>query len=252
MTLDGSRVLITGASTGIGLRVAARLLDRGARVVLTGLPPDRDVRAAAHSISRADARLRAVAMDVRDTTSVLAAVQEAEDAFGGIDILINNAGVASQQLVAEQDPQDAEREIGVNYLGTFRVTHAVLPQMLARRSGMIVNVASTLAKVPGPTQANYAASKAAIAAFSSALRGEVEGHGIAVKVFVPGLTATAMTEGLDVRSPRLLDPDDVAEHMLRALESSRPEYVTGASYRAFVTFGRIFPETARKLMTRFY
>lgn len=252
MALSGQGVLVTGASSGIGLAVASRLVGAGARVFITGLPPEAQVRAAASGTSADASRIGYAVMDSLDPESVRAAVAAAECFLGGIDILINNAGIASQSAVASQDLEAARREIDVNYFGMFRVTQAVLPAMLERGSGQIVNVASTLAKVPGPTQANYSASKAAIVAFSTALRSEVEDRGIAVKVFIPGLTATPLTEQLSVRSPNLLSPDDVAAHMLKALRSRHAQYVTGFSYRALMALSRLAPETARRLVKRYY
>lgn len=201
MTIAGSGVLITGASSGIGLEVASRLASAGARVFITGLPPEDDVRAAAAAIGAPSGRVGYAVLDVRDADAVRSTVNAATTFLGGIDILINNAGIASQSPVANQDLDVAAREFDVNYFGMFRVTQSVLPVMFARGRGQIVNVASTLAKVPGPTQANYSASKAAIVAFSSALRSEVEDRGITVKVFIPGLTATPLTEQLSVRAP---------------------------------------------------
>lgn len=248
----GRGVLVTGATSGIGLDVAAHLVDEGARVFLTGLPPEPEVHAAARAVSSDPTRVCHATMDVLDAASVRDAVGAAERFLGGIDILINNAGIASQSPVTIQDIEAARREIDVNYFGMFRVTQAVLPAMLKRGSGQIVNVASTLAKVPGPTQANYSASKAAIVAFSSALRSEVEDHGIMVKVFIPGLTATPLTDELSVRSPNLLSPHEVAAHLVKALRSRRPEYVTGLSYRALMALSRLAPETARRLVKRYY
>lgn len=250
--LSGRGVLVTGASSGIGLKVATRLVDEGARVFITGLPPEAQVHAAAAEISADSSRIGYAAMDSVDPTSVHAAVLAAEQFLGGIDILINNAGVASQSTAVTQDIEAARKEFDVNYFGMFRVTQAVLPAMLQRRSGQIVNVASTLAKVPGPTQANYSASKAAIAAFSTALRSEVEDDGITVTVFIPGLTKTPLTEQLSVRTPNLLSPDDVADHMVKALQSRHTQYVTGFSYRALIELGRLAPETARRLVKRYY
>lgn len=252
MTFAGSGILVTGASSGIGREVATRLVGEGARVFITGLPPEADVRAAARAVSADGTRVGHAVMDLLDPASVHDAVDAAERFLGTIDIVINNAGIATQALVAAQDMHVAVREFDVNYFGMFRVTQAVLPLMLAQGRGQIVNVASTLAKVPGPTQANYSASKAAIVAFSTALRSEVEDRGVAVKVFIPGLTATPLTEQLSVRSPKLLTPAEVAGHMLKALRSRRPLYVTGSSYRGLMTLDRLAPEIARRLVKRYY
>lgn len=252
MNLQNKRVFITGATTGIGLEIARELTKAGAKVFLTGLPPLGTVQAVTAGLRATATEVYSSVMDVLDDDSILAAVDAAMKAMGGIDILINNAGIATQQKICEQNVKIAEAEMRVNYLGMFRVTQCVLPGMLAAKNGMVINVASTLAKVPAPTQANYSASKAAIVAFSSALRSEVEDEGVEVKVFIPGLTATGMTKNLKVKTPDLLTPEAVAQHMMRAISSSQTEYVTGWTYRAFVLFSRLFPEMARRSIKKFY
>ena len=251
-SLSGKGVLITGGSSGIGLETAQRLVRAGARVFITGLPPDADVRAAAARISTDPRRIGYAVMDSLDPDSVNRASVAAQEFLGRIDVLVNNAGVASQFSVTDHDLDRAEAEMRINYFGMFRVTQAVLPGMLAHGQGTIVNVASTLARVPGPTQANYSATKAAIAAFSSSLRGEVEDHGVHVTVFVPGLTSTGMIQKLNVEAPYLLDPGVVAKHLVKSIRKHPAEYVTGLSYRSLVLMGRLMPETTRKLVKRYY
>ncbi|MFM9376495.1 SDR family NAD(P)-dependent oxidoreductase [Gordonia sp. VNK21] len=250
--LSGQRIVITGGSTGIGFEAARAAVAAGARVFITGLPPVDDVRQAAARISDDPTVVGYAAMDSSKPESVIAAAQAAEEFLGVIDVLVNNAGVSSQSLVVDHVVDRAEAEMRINYFGTFRMTQAILPAMLERGSGTIVNVASTLANVPAPTQANYGATKAAIKAFSGALRSEVERSGLNVTVFYPGLTRTAMTSSLNVRSPGLLDPEAVAKHLVKAIEDHPAHYTTGLLYRSLGLLGRIAPETSRRLLKRYY
>lgn len=250
--LAGKGVLITGGSSGIGFETARAAIGAGARVFITGAGPIDDVAAAAARIDADPSRIGHSVMDSLEPSSITSAVAAAEDFLQRIDVLVNNAGVASQFPVHLHDIDRAEAEMRINYFGMFRVTQAVLPSMLERREGTIVNVASTLANVPGPTQANYAATKAAIRAFSGALRSEVEDRGIDVTVFYPGLTATGMTKTLAVRSPRLLEPADVARHLVKAIEKHPAHYETGLFYEALAVVNRLLPETSRRMVKRYY
>ncbi len=252
MNLRDKKVLITGGTTGIGYEVAKALTQAGAEVFITGLPPQQDLDEACRTLSIGPHKPKGAVMDMLDQQSVADAITQAIQSLGHIDILINNAGVATQQLAWEQEYTAAQREIQINYLGMMLVTKLVLPGMLHRRSGTVVNVASTLALVPGPTQANYSASKAAIVAFSTSLRSEVEEKGISVTAFIPGLTATALTQKLNVKTPNLLTTTEVAQHMLRALADPKAMYITGRTYAFFGWYGRLFPESARKMIKRYY
>lgn len=250
MEIRDKRILITGASRGIGYAVAHELVRLGADVFLTARSSE-DLSAACNKLDPSGLRAHYAVMDISNEDSVKYALKIAQDTLGGIDILINNAGIAFQNMVWETDFDKVEQEIHVNYLGTYLVTRLVLPGMLHKKQGMILNVASLLGKVPNPTQANYGASKAAIIAFSSALRSEVEDHGIVVKVFMPGLTATEMTEALKFNAPTLMKSEEVAKLMIKFMKSEKPEYVCGLANRGIVNFSRFFPEGARKIMKHF-
>jgi NAD(P)-dependent dehydrogenase (short-subunit alcohol dehydrogenase family) len=168
------RVVVTGAASGIGRATAARLRERGAGVV--GL----DVNAAEGTI---------VACDVRDQASVDAAVAQAIETFGGgLDVLINCAGIGDPQSAAEPPSEDALRVLDVNLLGTWRVTAAALPALRASR-GRVVNVASGLAHLSVPFAPAYCASKRGVVAYSDALRLEVAGE-VDVTTVYPGYVRT--------------------------------------------------------------
>lgn len=247
MILKNKGVLVTGASQGISYAIARELANRGARVFLTARSEER-LAATCRKISQDGFQAFYAVMDVSDKKSVETVVMKVQDKLSSIDILINNAGITSQQMVVDQDFAQAEREMHTNYLGTFLVTQMVLLSMLKNKRGMIVNVSSTIGKVPSPTQANYCASKAAIIAFSAALQSEVEDRGIQVRVFLPGYTNTEMTRSLKFKTPQPMAPEEVAKHMVKAIYSRKREYICGGANRGIVNLSRLFPEKARKIM----
>ena len=179
MNLNNQRVLIIGASRGIGLAIAQELARHGARLFIMARDENR-LMTACEKLAQSGAKVSCGTMDISDLGSIATAIQKSIEVMGGIDILINNAAITTQRMVVDQDMCLVEQEMRVNYLGVYAATQTVLPTMLAQKGGMIVNIASTIGKVPSPTQANYCASKAAIIAFSEALRSEVEDQGVQV------------------------------------------------------------------------
>ena len=179
------RVLVTGASRGIGRATALALARRGERVVLCARS-----REGLEAVAReAGERAEIAVLDVTDDESVARALGEIL-ARGPVDVLVNNAGVYEQQLFLAQDPAWQRREMEVNYFGALRVTRAVLPSMLTRGRGTIVNVSSLIGAIPCPATASYCASKAALNAWTHALRGEFSHRGVRTVVFMPSHTAT--------------------------------------------------------------
>ncbi|GAA4423221.1 oxidoreductase [Georgenia halophila] len=173
--------LVTGASTGIGARTASRLVDAGYRVFGTSRRGRGD-----HD------GVQMLQMDVRDDESVREAVGAVTEAAGHIDILVNNAGVAHQGFAEETGRAEADAVFETNFFGPIRVTDAVLPQMRRRRSGRVINVGSLAAWIGEPGETMYAASKAALARYSEALRHEVWHLGISVSLVEPGAFTTGV------------------------------------------------------------
>jgi 3-oxoacyl-[acyl-carrier protein] reductase len=236
------RILVTGASRGIGREAALALARRGDRVVLAA----RDERALASLAEeiRAEGGAAEVApVDVTDDRSVALAAERVL-AEGPLDVLVNNAGRASQLPFVAQPLADARAELEVNYLGALRMTHAFLPSMLSARSGVIVNVSSLLGAVPAPASANYSATKAALNAWSYALRGEVASRGVKVVVFMPSHTATEAGAATEFRGIYLLPVQYVAKELLRAIDRTPRAYVSSPVYRMFVRLAGIFPAWA--------
>lgn len=173
---------ITGCSTGLGRALAQAVLERGENAAITA----RDTRSL-DDVAKAypDAAL-ALTLDVTDDDQVAAAVRQAEDAFGGIDVLVNNAGYGYRAAVEEGDPADVRRLFATNFFGPVALIQAALPGMRARRSGAIVNISSIGALRRPPGSGYYAASKAALEAMTGSLRTEAEPLGIKVIAVEPG------------------------------------------------------------------
>ena len=190
--IAGKTVLITGAARGIGAETARRLASKGARVSLVGLEPEELEKVAAQC--GPDAIW--FETDVTDWDALDRAVSGTVERFGGIDVVMANAGIASGGLVRYTDVDAWERVIEVNLLGVFRTVRTCLPHVIERR-GYILPVASLAAAVHSPVMSAYSASKAAVEAFGDALRGEVAHHGVSVGVAYFSWIATDMVAGGD-------------------------------------------------------
>jgi len=188
---DGQVAVVTGASSGIGRRLSLDLAGRGA--VVTG------VARRAELLGELEARLRqsspesrARVCDVSDIAAFTALLAEIESGQGRIDILVNNAGTEVPTPAAAGFTDDYRRIFEVNFFGLVAGTLAVLPGMTARGSGVVVNVSSDVARAPEPREAAYAASKAAVAAFTESIAHEVGARGVSVHVLYPAWVPTAM------------------------------------------------------------
>ncbi|WP_274389230.1 SDR family NAD(P)-dependent oxidoreductase [Paraburkholderia tagetis] len=195
-TLKDRHAVVTGGGSGIGAATAAALLRAGARVTLMGrdaakLDAQRDALSAALG---GGAQIACVSVDVTDEDAVSAAFARAADGLGAIDILVNNAGQATASPFAQTDLALWKRMLDVNLTGVFLCTRAVLPAMLARKSGRIVNVASTAGQVGYPYVAAYCASKHGVIGMTRALALEVATQGITVNAVCPGYTETELLQ----------------------------------------------------------
>jgi NAD(P)-dependent dehydrogenase (short-subunit alcohol dehydrogenase family) len=174
--------LITGCSSGLGRDLARAVLEAGHSAVATA----RDAASLRDLTEPYPDRALAVALDVTDPAQVAAAVRQGEERFGGIDVLVNNAGYGYRAAVEEGDEADVAALFATNVFGPVALIKAVLPGMRARRSGAVVNISSIGARICPPGSGYYAASKAALEGLSGSLRKELEPLGIAVVVVEPG------------------------------------------------------------------
>jgi 3-oxoacyl-[acyl-carrier protein] reductase len=190
--LAGKRALVTGGSRGIGRGIATGLAAEGARVVVMDVLAPASNEPPGTETPEWLSQVLHVIGDVSDEASVSQAVGQATSSMGGIDILVCCAGVVSESPVHELDSGEWDRVLNINLRGVFLCAKAVLPQMLARREGRIINVASQLGQIGGDRMAHYSASKAGVIGFTKALAREVAQHNVQVNAIAPGPIETDM------------------------------------------------------------
>ncbi len=254
------RALVTGGARGIGRAIAEALVAEGVAVVLL----DRDGPQAAETaraIAAKGGQCNAVVADVTDGQQLQAAVEEAVAALGGpIDILVNNAGIVVPGHFSETEPADTFAQIDVNLKAPLYLTHLLLPRMLARGRGHIVNIASAAGRAPCPAVAIYTATKFAVVGFSEALRAELAGTGVHVSAICPGLIRTGILDEATVRrlpQKRLellarlgASPRRVAAATISALKHDRAVVTVTGPAHVFNLWYRHFPRSFRWTLAR--
>ena len=230
--------LVTGAARGIGKAVAAALAEAGASVVLTDLLPE--VHETTAALQEKGYKVSAVTGNVASLADAQQMVDKAVEEYGRLDILVNNAGITRDNLLLRMSEEDWDQVIAVNLKGTFNMTKAAVKTMLKQRSGKIINIASVIGQIGNTGQANYAASKAGVIAFTKTMARELAGRGIRVNAVAPGFIQSQMTEKLpeDLKNTILRQiplgkfgqPEDVAKVVL-FLASGASGYITGQVLR---------------------
>src|ERR1700752_4642843 len=193
--------LITGCSTGLGRALAEAVIGAGHKAVVTA----RDVGKVADLAEANPGRVLAVALDVTEPAQVTSAVQRAEERFGGVDVLVNNAGYGYRAAVEEGEDAEVRTLFETHFFGTIAMIKAVLPGMRTRRSGAIVNISSIGATVTPMGSGYYSAAKAAIEGISGALRGELAPLGISVTIVEPAAFRTDFAGRSLTQSARVID-----------------------------------------------
>lgn len=209
-------VLITGGTRGIGRALAETLLRAGDKVAVTGTSEDGVVKAETE-LARLG-QVAAIVCDVRDGSSAELAARTVVAKFGGLDVLVNNAGVGVGVPIAEMPHDEWDRIIGTNLTGVFNCCKAAIPHLRQRGGGWIVNISSLASKNPFPGGAAYCASKAAVNAFSEALMQELRYDNIRVTYVLPGSVATGFSgRESSAGSDWKLSPEDVARAIVDVL-----------------------------------
>jgi NAD(P)-dependent dehydrogenase (short-subunit alcohol dehydrogenase family) len=185
MLLKGKVALVTGTATGIGAEVARLFGEQGASLILLDRDRDRN-QAAAAALAAAGVPVRAAALDLRDGAAVRAAVADALDALGQIDILVNNAGVYPRRAFLETSEAEWDDMQAINLKSMFHLAQAVLPGMVARRAGKLVNISSVTFHLGMANLVHYVASKGGVIGFTRSLAREMGGHNIHVNCVTPG------------------------------------------------------------------
>jgi len=250
--LDRAVCLVTGATSGIGRATALKLLEPevGARVIALGRDGGalQELAASAREEGYPQDRIVNIRADLSDPGDIDLAANEALAAFGRVDALVNNAAQGWAGSFVDQDADGADYLVRVNLIAPIRLTRALLPGMLERRRGAIVNVSSVAGHVGVKDEAVYVSTKAGLIGFSESLRYELAGSGVTVGVVSPGVVRTAFFERrghpYDRRFPRPISAERAAETIVRALRSGRPQL--------FVPRWMAFPARFRGTWPRLY
>lgn len=246
-------IVITGASSGLGAVFAEQLVDRGCGLLLTGRDQPRLEAVRSRVLALApDTEVELVVGDLGTEAGLADLVSRLDGR--PVELLINNAGYGTYGAFADADPAREHGMIDVNVNALVALSHAVLPGMVARGRGGIVNVASTISFQPAPYQAGYGATKAFVLSFSQALWGETRGTGVTVTALCPGPTATGFVDALsaDVSHvglyKHLAAPGPVVRAGLRGLDRGRAVVVPGWRNKLSALSGRVSPGWASALI----
>ena len=212
---EGKTVLITGGSRGLGLNIARQLVGEGARLVICARDPEELLRAEAELVARGGT-VKSIHCDIKQRDQVQVMVEEVQQEWGPVDVVINNAGIIQAAPAAEMTQTDYEEALQTHFYGPFFVIEALLPQMKKRRRGRIVNISSIGGRISVPHLLPYSTSKFALTGYSLGLRSELAQNGITVTTICPGLMRTG-----SVRNARFKGQHR-AEHLWFKISSSLP------------------------------
>lgn len=191
MKLENKNVFITGSSRGIGLAIAHKFASLGANIVLNSRGQISEELLA--SFKSYGVKVLAISGDVSDYIDAKRMVDQAIEALGSVDVLVNNAGITQDTIMLKMTEEDFERVLKVNLTGAFNMTQSVLKQMIKAREGAIINMSSVVGLMGNVGQANYAASKAGLIGFTKSVAREVAGRNVRVNTIAPGMIESDMT-----------------------------------------------------------
>ena len=229
--LKNKNALITGAGKGIGRAIAIALAKEGVNIILMAKTQS-DLDEVANEVNVLGVKSLTVIADVADINSVNGAVEKALVEFKTIDILINNAGIAAFGKFLELEPSAWENIIKVNLMGTYYVTRAVLPNMIERQIGDIINISSTAGLAGNALTSAYSASKFAVLGLTDSLMQEVRKHNIRVTALTPSTVATNMAKELnltDGNPNKVMQAEDMAELIIAQLKLNRRVFIKNSS-----------------------
>lgn len=252
--LAGKRAILTGASSGIGRALARELAAAGVKLALFARTADK-LNAVADEIKAKGGTALTVAGDVTSPDDRERLVRTAVEAFGGLDLLINNAGIASWGHFATSTEEINRRVLEVNFFGPVELTRLAIPHLSEGNQPAVVNVTSMTGRRGMPAWPEYSASKAALVGMSEAWRGEFVRFGVDVITAVPGLTKTNLNSSLlrnDGRAdlPDGMPPELVARRVVAAIRSGKVEVVIGGEARKILLMNKFFPRLLNRLVAR--
>ena len=238
--LQGKTAVVTGGSRGIGRAIALALGGAGARVAITCTQQRQAAEEVATALRDMGGEGRVYPFDVADFEATARAFDQIGNDFGGLDVLVSNAGVTRDQLLVRMKPAEWDVVLQTNLSGTFNCNRAAARAMLRQRAGRIINITSVAGLTGNPGQTNYAASKAGIVGFTKALAKELAPRNVTVNAVAPGFIDTDMTQVLpeaqrqavlqQIPAARFGTPEDVAACVL-FLSSAAAQYITGEVIR---------------------
>jgi short-subunit dehydrogenase len=255
-SIAGSRILITGASQGIGRALAELAAQRGGRVLAAARSADMLHELAEQARARGGV-LETVQADVTRPEDRQRLVDAAVRHFGGLDILVNNAGIGATGHFADCGPERLRKIMEVNFFGVTETTRVFLPLLRQGNRPAIVNISSIAGKRAIPARSEYSASKFAVQGFSEALRAELAKDGIDVLLICPGLTQTNFSKNMLEQKARLqldhmrgMTPEQVARATLRAIERGKNEITLTLQAKLIALVSRFFPRLADRIAAR--
>ncbi len=250
--LLGKNALVTGASRGLGPYLSRALSAEGVNVVLSATKLE-SIQPLADSLQRQGVKATSFTADFTVSTDVMRLAERAEEAFEGIDILINNAGIESEGSFMEQDQDTITRTVRVNCTAPMRLARLLLPGMIERGEGHVVNMSSIAGKRGTPYDAIYSGTKAALIEWSNALRLELAETGVFVSTICPGyVTGVGMFARFGMKPPFLIGsctPEQVSAATLRAIKRNHPEVIVNSRpLRPLLAIGQLFPRVADRML----
>jgi len=247
MNITGHRIVITGAAGGIGAALCRQLANVDARLLLVGRN-QAALSALAHSLkqSHPGGQVECLVLDITEPQAPSRLLDEAEARMGGLDILINNAALPGFGVFAETPPEEIEQLLATNLAAPLRLTRAVLPRMLERKRGGIVNIGSTFGAIGFPWFAAYSGTKFGLRGFSEALRRELSGSGVEVLYAAPRATRTTLNDDRTTAMGAATgmafdDPDIVAKRIVLAMKRGTAECAIGGPERFFTKLNGLLP-----------
>jgi short-subunit dehydrogenase len=254
--ISGQRMLITGASSGIGRALAVQLAQAGAKLVVAARSEDK-LRALTDELAAHGSEVLAVRGDVTVDADRAALIAAAKSRFGGLDVLVNNAGVASWAHFADSSEDVLRTIMEVNFFAPTELTRLAIPLLTQGRQPAVVNIASRCGRRAMPGWSEYSASKFALCGLTEALRGELARFDIDVLLIVPGLTSSDFAKNLLLRKGKAniqwdkgMPPEQVAATIVRSLRNNRTETVTSWEARWVLLCNKFFPRLTDWLLAR--
>jgi short-subunit dehydrogenase len=254
--LSGKRTILTGAGGGIGSALAGALLKAGVRLVIASRSADKLTRVA-DALRPVGGEVVAVTGDITRAEDRTQLIEAAVGAYGGLDLLINNAGVGSWGHFADSTEEICRRVLEVNFFAPIELTRLALPHLMRGTQPGVVNVTSMCGRKGMPAWPEYSASKFALVGISEAWRGEFARFDVDVLTIVPGMTNSGFqnnwlrAEGrADLRFEYGMTPDYLAGNIVGAIQSNRTETVIGSEARRLLRFNRYFPRLTNWLLAR--